>query len=158
MQCTMLFNTTPFIFRNCTKSGIIFVKRKKLSSMLVPANAMATTTSANCSPPTAGIIIIGDEILKGQTCDTNTHFLTRRLKSLGVNVRRVSVIPDELNTIAQEVQKFSKEYQYVFTSGGVGPTHDDITFEGSNENCNMTAVRVKSELNTFHEYNEVENS
>ena len=54
-----------------------------------------------------------------------------RLKSLGVNVRRVSVIPDELNTIAQEVQKFSKEYQYVFTSGGVGPTHDDITFEGT---------------------------
>ena len=139
----MLFNTIPFIFRNCTKTGIIFVKRKKLLSMLLPANAMATTTAASYSPPTAGIIIIGDEILKGQTCDTNTHFLTRRLKSLGVNVRRVSVIPDELDTIAQEVQKFSKEYQYVFTSGGVGPTHDDITFEGRNENCNVTTVRMR---------------
>ena len=143
MQCTMLFNTTPFMFRNINKTGIVFVKRKKLLSMLVPANAMATTTAASYSPPTAGIIIIGDEILKGQTCDTNTHFLTRRLKSLGVNVRRVSVIPDELDTIAQEVQKFSKEYQYVFTSGGVGPTHDDITFEGRNENCNVTTFRIK---------------
>ena len=148
MQCTMLFNTTPFMLRNFNKTGIVFVTRKKLLSMLVPANAMTTTTAANYSPPTAGIIIIGDEILKGQTCDTNTHFLTRRLKSLGVNVRRVSVIPDELDTIAQEVQKFSKEYQYVFTSGGVGPTHDDITFEGSNGNCNMTKVRIKLEWNT----------
>ena len=80
--------------------------------------------------PTAGIIIIGDEILKGQTADTNTHFLTKRLKELGVKVRKVSVIPDELDIIAGEVRQFSKDYQYVFTSGGVGPTHDDITFEG----------------------------
>ena len=50
--------------------------------------------------PTAGIIIIGDEILKGQTEDTNTHFLTRRLKELGVSVRKVSVIPDEIDAIA----------------------------------------------------------
>ena len=123
----MLFRTK--MFRNLKQAGNFFRKRKNILSVIIPANAMATSI-VNVSPPTAGIIIIGDEILKGQTSDTNTHFLTRRLKSLGVSVRRVSVIPDELDTIAEEVRKFAKEYRYVFTSGGVGPTHDDITFEG----------------------------
>ena len=123
----MLFSTK--MFRNLKQAEKFLRKRKNILSVIIPANAMATSIT-NISPPTAGIIIIGDEILKGQTSDTNTHFLTRRLKGLGVSVRRVSVIPDELDTIAEEVRKFSKEYRYVFTSGGVGPTHDDITFEG----------------------------
>ena len=91
----------------------------------------------NNVPPTAGIIIIGDEILKGQTKDTNTHFLTKRLKELGVKVRRVSVIPDDIDIIADEVRKFSSEYRYVFTSGGVGPTHDDMTFDGGCQYCEL---------------------
>ncbi|XP_069949334.1 FAD synthase isoform X2 [Cherax quadricarinatus] len=79
------------------------------------------------SIPTAGLIIIGDEILKGQTQDTNTYFLTRKLHNLGV---KISVIPDDVQTIADEVAAFSKQFTFVLTSGGIGPTHDDITFEG----------------------------
>ncbi|XP_064138723.1 FAD synthase isoform X3 [Loxodonta africana] len=78
---------------------------------------------------TAGIIIVGDEILKGHTQDTNTYFLCRTLRSLGVQVCRVSVIPDEVATIAAEVTSFSSRFTHVLTAGGIGPTHDDVTFE-----------------------------
>jgi len=78
----------------------------------------------------AGIVIIGDEILKGQTQDTNTYFLAQNLRKLGVSLERVSVIPDDLDIIATEVKKFSNNFDFVLTSGGIGPTHDDLTFEG----------------------------
>lgn len=78
----------------------------------------------------AGILIIGNEILSGKTVDTNSPYLCRELRNLGVEVRRISVIPDELEAIATEVLNFSQSYDLVFTSGGVGPTHDDVTIEG----------------------------
>ena len=62
--------------------------------------------------------------------DTNSHFFTKNLRSYGVKVSRISVIPDDIPTIVDEVQKFSKNYDFVLTSGGIGPTHDDMTFEG----------------------------
>jgi molybdenum cofactor synthesis domain-containing protein len=78
----------------------------------------------------AGILIIGNEILSGKTVDINSSYLCRELRSLGVEVKRVLVIPDDLNIIAQETSIFSQTYDLVFTSGGVGPTHDDLTVEG----------------------------
>ncbi len=79
---------------------------------------------------TAAILIIGDEILSGKTTDENAHFLIRELRSLGVALRRVLVIPDVVEEIAASVRDLSAGYTHVFTSGGVGPTHDDLTMEG----------------------------
>ncbi len=79
---------------------------------------------------TAGIIIIGNEILSGKVKDANSYFLTGELRDLGVDVKRISVIPDELDMIGQEAVLFSESYDHVFTSGGVGPTHDDVTMAG----------------------------
>ena len=79
---------------------------------------------------TAGILIIGNEILSGKTADENAVFLVRELRELGVDVRKISVIADDVETIAAEVRSFSRTFEYVFTTGGVGPTHDDLTMEG----------------------------
>ena len=79
---------------------------------------------------TAGIVIIGDEILSGKTQDVNCNFLIGELRALGVALRRIAVIPDVLDEIEGTVRLFSQSFDHVFTSGGVGPTHDDITMEG----------------------------
>ena len=81
-------------------------------------------------PKTAGIILVGNEILSGKIADANAAYLCRELRALGVDVRRISVIPDDIQLIAQEVAAFSRAHDVVFTSGGVGPTHDDVTIEG----------------------------
>jgi molybdenum cofactor synthesis domain-containing protein len=78
----------------------------------------------------AGIILIGDEILSGKVVDENARFLIEELRELGVALRRVTVIPDVLDEIAATVRDFSARFEHVFTSGGVGPTHDDLTMEG----------------------------
>src|SRR5881296_4700814 len=92
-------------------------------------------------PKTAGIILIGNEILSGKITDANAAYLCRELRALGVDVRRISVIPDEIDLIAREVATFSRDHDVVFTSGGVGPTHDDVTIEGVARAMDVKLVR-----------------
>lgn len=76
---------------------------------------------------TAAIIVIGDEVLSGKVEELNARFLVRELRSLGVAVRRIEVIPDVTELIAASVRAASATFDHVFTSGGIGPTHDDLT-------------------------------
>lgn len=78
----------------------------------------------------AGIIIIGNEILSGKVRDENLVFLSSALYGMGVAVERVLVIPDDVEVIARAVAEFSGAYDVVVTTGGVGPTHDDVTMAG----------------------------
>jgi molybdenum cofactor synthesis domain-containing protein len=92
-------------------------------------------------PKTAGIILVGNEILSGKIVDANASYLCKELRALGVEVRRVTVIPDEVDLIAAEVARFAADYDVVFTSGGVGPTHDDVTIEGVARAAGVAVIR-----------------
>lgn len=79
---------------------------------------------------TAAALIIGNELLSGKIADANLLVLAKALRSLGIRLRRVVMILDELDVIADEVRALSAGHDVLFTSGGVGPTHDDVTIEG----------------------------
>jgi molybdenum cofactor synthesis domain-containing protein len=79
--------------------------------------------------PTAAVLVIGDEILSGKVEEANVAVLARTLRSLGVLLRRVVVVMDEIEAIVREVRELSRTHDWLFTSGGVGPTHDDVTVE-----------------------------
>jgi len=89
---------------------------------------------------TAGIIIIGDEILSGKIHDLNSQFMVKELRLHGIDLRRISVIPDDVHEIANEVKKFSERFDYVFTAGGIGPTHDDVTIVGIAKAFNVKLI------------------
>ena len=76
---------------------------------------------------TSGIIIIGNEVLTGKTLDTNSNFLCKNLYEIGVDCKEISVIQDVEKIIIEKVNLFRKKFDFVFTTGGIGPTHDDIT-------------------------------
>lgn len=105
---------------------------------------------------TAGIIVIGNEILSGKVTDTNAPFLTRELRALGVALRRIVTITDELDDIAEAVREFRRRFDVNFTSGGVGPTHDDVTMEGIARGLDRRVVRhpeIERRLREFYKDN-----
>ncbi len=81
------------------------------------------------SNPTACIVVIGNEVLSGRTQDANIRFLAQRLGDMGIPVREVRVIPDVAEVIVRTINDVRAAFDHVFTTGGIGPTHDDITSE-----------------------------
>jgi molybdenum cofactor synthesis domain-containing protein len=75
------------------------------------------------------MVVIGNEILSGKVQDSNAYFAARELRRVGVSLKRIGVVPDETKAIVDEVESSARNHDFVITSGGVGPTHDDITIE-----------------------------
>ena len=79
---------------------------------------------------TAAVLVIGDEILSGRTRDTNSGHIAHYLAQIGIETREIRVVPDVEEEIVAAVNALRSRYDYVFTTGGIGPTHDDITADG----------------------------
>jgi len=90
---------------------------------------------------TASFIVIGDEILSGRTEDTNSIYLARSLRELGVRLMLAITIPDDPALIKDALELCRHRFDYVFTSGGLGPTHDDVTLEGISQALGVPVVR-----------------
>ncbi len=88
--------------------------------------------------PTAAMLVIGDEILSGRTRDSNMHYLAGELTKTGIDLREVRVVSDDADAIVAAVNALRAGYDHIFTSGGIGPTHDDITAD-----CIATAFGVR---------------
>src|SRR5918997_1166416 len=78
-------------------------------------------------PVTAALLVIGDEILSGRTKDKNIGHVAEYLTDIGIDLREVRIVPDEQEEIVAAVNALRARYTYLFTTGGIGPTHDDIT-------------------------------
>ena len=100
----------------------------------------------------AGIIIIGNEVLSGRTKDINTSTLSLWLNSLGVQVKEVRIIPDIEKDIIETINTFKKKFSYVFTTGGIGPTHDDITAESVSKAFNIEYGYHKEAFSILEKY------
>ena len=100
----------------------------------------------------AGILIIGNEVLSGRTQDVNTSTLAIWLNSLGIPVKEVRVIPDDESIIINTVNELRKRYSYIFTTGGIGPTHDDITAESISKAFNLKYEMHKEGYKLLEKY------
>ena len=100
----------------------------------------------------AGIIVIGNEILSGRTQDTNTSTISIWLNSLGIKVKEVRTIPDSEKIIIETVNELRKKYKYIFTTGGIGPTHDDITASSISKAFNLKYGPHKEAMALLEKY------
>ncbi|BDD62727.1 hypothetical protein MAP00_007687 [Monascus purpureus] len=137
-----MFSRLNLLVRHIARPAVATNYAAPTSSLALPASSvlsprppstLSTMASAvNPSPKlihTAACLIIGDEVLGGKTVDTNSAFFAKWCFSLGIQLKRVEVIADDEDEIVEAVKRMSNRYDFVVTSGGIGPTHDDITYQ-----------------------------
>ena len=100
----------------------------------------------------AAIVIIGNEILSGRTQDINVSFLAKWLNDLGVRVREVRIIEDKEDSIINTIHEVKNNFKYVFTTGGIGPTHDDITSKSIAKAFNLSYGYHKEAYDILEKY------
>jgi molybdenum cofactor synthesis domain-containing protein len=93
----------------------------------VPAGGLREGTMGESGVVTAGLLVIGDEILSGRTKDKNIGYIAEYLTAIGIDLKEVRVVADDEDAIVEAVNALRSRYTYLFTTGGIGPTHDDIT-------------------------------
>lgn len=103
-------------------------------------------------PKTAAALVIGNELLSGKVEEANVPVLARTLRGLGVELRRVVMVLDDVDEIAREVTELSKAHDWLFTSGGVGPTHDDVTVLGVARAFGVDVVEDPLLAHMLHEH------
>ena len=101
---------------------------------------------------TAALLLIGDELLSGKIEDANLVVLARTFRAIGIELRRVVTIHDDLDTIADEVKSLSRSHDVLVTSGGVGPTHDDLTVDGVAKAFGVDVVLDERLVTLLREY------
>ena len=102
--------------------------------------------------PSASMLVIGDELLSGRTHDANMHYLAKELTEIGMNLIEARFIRDDPTTIVSNILDLSKRFDYLFTSGGIGPTHDDITTDCVAEAFEKKASIRSDALKILQEY------
>lgn len=139
------------------KSEEDIAREQEASQVDSEGNALACTcsggeTASTESPKTptvptqtAALLIIGDEILNGFTSDSNLQVTSKALADIGIPLKKVSIVSDDVDDIAQEVQRLSQRYDIVFTSGGIGPTHDDVTLKAIAKALRQD-IRINAEM------------
>jgi molybdenum cofactor synthesis domain-containing protein len=101
---------------------------------------------------TAALVVVGNEILSGKVADSNSTFLAQQLRGLGVALRCIVVVPDEVDVIAEAVRTLAPTVDVLFTSGGVGPTHDDVTIAGVAQALGRPVVHHPAVERTLREH------
>ncbi len=117
------------------------INKDELNSGVVPVSSSDASNLPSPRPLSVALIVIGDELLKGMTPDSNIISAARALRANNVALARVSIISDDSQDIVEEIQRVTKEVDVVITSGGVGPTHDDVTIKSVAE-----ALRLDMEI------------
>lgn len=100
----------------------------------------------------AAILVIGDEVLSGKILDRNSHWLAGQLYAMGIPLRRILVVPDDVDVIAEHLRQLSKDFDLVLTSGGIGPTHDDKTYLGVSQAFDLPIVREQAIVDRMREH------